>query len=69
MATTVHRRRRGRVPSGRSPRRPTARRGKRIAGAMAVDKIGAVYVWIVIIVVFSIWVPETFPTPTPRSRS
>ena len=29
---------------------------------MAVDKIGAVYVWIAIIVVFSIWVPETFPT-------
>jgi ribose transport system permease protein len=25
-------------------------------------KIGAVYVWLVIIVVFSIWVPDTFPT-------
>ena len=43
-----------------SPDRPPT--SKRIAGAMAVDKVGAVYVWIVIIVVFSIWVPETFPT-------
>ena len=43
-----------------SPDRPPT--SKRIADAMAVDKIGAVYVWIVIIVVFSIWVPETFPT-------
>ena len=29
---------------------------------MAFDKIGAVYVWIAIIIVFSIWVPDTFPT-------
>jgi ribose transport system permease protein len=34
-----------------------------LAGALAFDKIGAVYVWIAIIIVFSIWVPETFPTP------
>src|SRR5688500_5438159 len=43
-----------------SPERPPA--GKRLASALAVDKIGAVYVWIAIIIVFSIWVPDTFPT-------
>ena len=43
-----------------SPDRPPT--SKRIASAMAVDKVGAVYVWIAIIIVFSIWVPETFPT-------
>ena len=26
------------------------------------DKIGAVYVWLAIIVVFTIWAPDTFPT-------
>ena len=31
---------------------------------LAFDKVGAVYVWIAIIVVFSIWVPETFPNVT-----
>ena len=36
--------------------------GRRLAGAMAFDKVGAVYVWVAIIIVFSIWVPETFPT-------
>ncbi len=30
----------------------------------AFDKIGAVYVWIAIIIVFSIWVPGTFATTT-----
>jgi ribose transport system permease protein len=34
---------------------------KRLLSAMAFDKIGAVYVWLAIIVVFSIWVPDTFP--------
>jgi ribose transport system permease protein len=29
--------------------------------ALAFDKIGAVYVWLLIIVVFAIWVPDTFP--------
>lgn len=43
-------------PAGRPPF------SKRLAAAMAFDKIGAVYVWIAIIIVFSIWVPETFPT-------
>jgi ribose transport system permease protein len=29
---------------------------------LAFNKIGAVYVWLGIVVVFSIWVPDTFPT-------
>ncbi|HEY2936297.1 MAG TPA: ABC transporter permease [Gaiellaceae bacterium] len=29
---------------------------------LAFDRIGAVYVWIALIVVFSIWAPHTFPT-------
>lgn len=28
---------------------------------LAFDRVGAVYVWLAIIVVFSIWVPDTFP--------
>jgi ribose transport system permease protein len=43
-----------------APGRPPL--GRRLAGAAAVDKVGAVYVWIAIIIVFSIWVPDTFPT-------
>jgi ribose transport system permease protein len=39
-------------------RRPLS---KRLAGGLAFDKIGAVYVWLAIIVVFSIWAPDTFP--------
>ena len=31
---------------------------------LAFDKVGAIYVWVAIIVVFSIWVPETFPNVT-----
>lgn len=31
---------------------------------LAVDKVGAVYVWLAIIAVFSIWVPDTFPNLT-----
>src|SRR3954468_10304443 len=42
------------------PDRPPASR--RLVSALAVDKIGAVYVWLAIIVVFTIWVPDTFPT-------
>ena len=35
---------------------------KRILRGLAFDKIGAIYVWLGIVVVFSIWVPNTFPT-------
>jgi ribose transport system permease protein len=45
------------VPYERS--RPSL--SKRLAGGLAFDKVGAVYVWLAIIVVFSLWVPETFP--------
>ena len=31
---------------------------------LAFDKVGAVYVWLAIIAVFSLWVPETFPNIT-----
>jgi ribose transport system permease protein len=31
---------------------------------LAFDKVGAIYVWVAISVVFSIWVPETFPNVT-----
>jgi ribose transport system permease protein len=43
------------VPTGTTWRR-------RVTGALAFDRVGAVYVWLAIIVVFSLWVPETFPT-------
>jgi ribose transport system permease protein len=34
----------------------------RIARVVAFNRIGAVYVWILLIIVFSIWAPDTFPT-------
>ena len=37
---------------------------RRVMRKMAFDRIGAIYVWIAIIVVFSIWVPSTFATMT-----
>jgi ribose transport system permease protein len=36
--------------------------GRRLAEFFSFGNIGAVYVWLVIIVVFWIWVPDTFPT-------
>jgi ribose transport system permease protein len=53
------------APASRSaapaaPSRPGL--GKRLVGGLAFDKIGAVYVWIGIVVVFSVWVPDQFPT-------
>ncbi len=36
-------------------------RAARVARALAFDRIGAIYVWLAIIVVFSFWAPETFP--------
>ena len=32
--------------------------------AVSFGNIGAVYVWLLIIVVFAVWVPDTFPTRT-----
>jgi ribose transport system permease protein len=34
---------------------------QRLLRGLAFDRIGAVYVWLGIIVLFSLWVPETFP--------
>ena len=47
------------APAPSAPSRPPASR--RLVSALAFDKIGAVYVWIAIIILFSIWVPDTFP--------
>jgi ribose transport system permease protein len=43
------------------PARATPPRGQRLVRALAFDRIGAVYVWLGIIVLFTLWVPETFP--------
>ena len=42
-----------------APERPPL--ATRLAHGVAFDRIGAVYVWLAIIVLFSVWVPETFP--------
>ncbi len=47
---------RGNVPRTRPPL------PARVLRALAFDRIGAIYVWLGIVVVFSIWVPSTFPT-------
>jgi ribose transport system permease protein len=44
------------------PERSKPPLAQRVARGFAFDRIGAVYVWLGIIVVFSLWVPETFPT-------
>ena len=44
--------------------RGTPTTASRWMSRLAFDKVGAIYVWIAIIVVFSIWVPETFPNVT-----
>lgn len=37
---------------------------RRAVSALSFRNIGAVYVWLVIAVLFSVWAPETFPTTT-----
>jgi ribose transport system permease protein len=49
------------VPEGSARGRTSPPRAARLARGLAFDRIGAVYVWLGIIVLFSIWVPETFP--------
>ena len=44
-----------------APARTGPSRASRLAHGLAFDRIGAVYVWLGIIVLFSVWVPETFP--------
>jgi ribose transport system permease protein len=48
----------------REPRRSTSSASSRWVALLAFDKVGAVYVWLAIIVVFSVWVPDTFPNVT-----
>ena len=52
------------APSQTPPRPPAATRGagRRVLAALSFGNIGAVYVWLAIIVVFSVWAPSTFPT-------
>ncbi|MDX3727417.1 ABC transporter permease [Streptomyces caniscabiei] len=47
-------------PAGLVPAAPV----RRAAAALSFRNIGAVYVWLVIAVLFSVWAPETFPTVT-----
>src|SRR5215203_3650790 len=49
------------APEHAPPARTAPPRARRLARSFAFDRIGAVYVWLGIIVLFSIWVPETFP--------
>ena len=51
--------RRAREPAAPARTRPPS--ASALARGLAFDRIGAVYVWLGIIVLFSIWVPETFP--------
>jgi ribose transport system permease protein len=44
-----------------APARTAPPRAQRLARGFAFDRVGAVYVWLGIIVLFSVWVPETFP--------
>jgi ribose transport system permease protein len=44
-----------------APARTRPPRPSRLARGLAFDRVGAVYVWLGIIVLFSLWVPETFP--------
>ena len=46
----------------REPRRAAAR--VRLPDALSFRNIGAVYVWLAIVVIFTIWAPATFPTWT-----
>jgi ribose transport system permease protein len=41
---------------------PVRRRGVRLATGLSFRNIGAVYVWIALIVIFAIWKPSLFPT-------
>ena len=49
------------APAHAAPARTGPPRAQRLAHGLAFDRVGAVYVWLGIIVLFSVWVPETFP--------
>jgi ribose transport system permease protein len=57
----------GAAPSAEAPRTAPSTRerpsvAKRIAAGLAFDRIGAIYVWAGIAVIFAIWVPDQFLT-------
>jgi ribose transport system permease protein len=49
------------APQQVAAKRTAPPRAQRLAHGLAFDRVGAVYVWLGIIVLFSLWVPETFP--------
>ena len=49
------------APAAPPPAQTAPPRSQGLAHDLAFDRIGAVYVWLGIVVVFSLWVPETFP--------
>jgi ribose transport system permease protein len=49
------------APAHAAPASAVPARSKRLVRGLAFDRVGAVYVWLGIIVLFSLWVPETFP--------
>ncbi|WP_079079225.1 ABC transporter permease [Streptomyces sp. DSM 15324] len=55
-------------PPPSAPRRsavfPSGAPGRRAFAALSFRNIGAVYVWLVIVALFSVWAPDTFPTTT-----
>ena len=53
---------RARAAAAPDGRRATGRVGQRLKHGLSFRNIGAVYVWALIIVIFTIWVPDTFPT-------
>ncbi|MFD9390002.1 ABC transporter permease [Streptomyces sp. NPDC060000] len=44
------------------PAGPLGALGRRAVTALSFRNIGAVYVWLLIVVLFSVWAPDTFPT-------
>ena len=50
------------APAAAPPAQTGPPRAQGLAHDLAFDRIGAVYVWLGIIVVFSLWAPETFPS-------
>ena len=54
----------GTTTEHRDPGGATTTPTSRWMSRLAFDKVGAIYVWVAIIVVFSIWVPDTFPNVT-----
>jgi ribose/xylose/arabinose/galactoside ABC-type transport system permease subunit len=50
--------------AGTKTQRSPGRLVRRRLSSLSFKNIGAVYVWLLIIVIFSVWVPSTFPTRT-----